>query len=61
MQPTWCVPSHPEELQEMGERSRTIVAEHYDWDAIVRQVEAVYEHVCSGGVLRRKKTLQRSA
>ena len=47
-----------EELDLMGEKARAIVAERYDWDAIVSQVEAVYEHVCNGAGLRRKKAVR---
>jgi glycosyltransferase involved in cell wall biosynthesis len=33
------------ELDAMGAKARAIVDEHYNWDTIVRQVEAVYESV----------------
>jgi glycosyltransferase involved in cell wall biosynthesis len=39
---------HRDELEIMGLKALAIVAERYDWEAIVSQVEAVYERVYSG-------------
>ena len=40
---------NPEPIRKMTEAGRTLVREQYDWSALARKLEAVWESACVGG------------